>query len=415
MASSYDRRSSSSASRPRDRASASREQSFREPSPRASVSPARSAASSVYAAPPVSLGSRDPRKGSYYKRMRLLAACMTFFFVAIVVYVVLVYSPLFEIKSIAANPTEHVTSEQIRELASVPSGSTLFGLDEEGVTERLSANPWIASVTLSRVYPDELVINVVEREAAAIVMLANGSEAWYIASDGYWLEEVPLADPTVDTTAAAPADQARALATSENLVYVTDVSALVKPEAGTACTEEGLMSMMEYIEGFSDAFLAMVVVGEAPSAAAISIVLSNGIEVSLGEPEDIELKEKVILGLLQQYPGQITYINVRVPALPTWRALDASLVGEAPEDGGGIPDDAVAAEPESSAVEDAATEDVYDEASSYMGTEEGGPGGWLDEGGYYDEDGTWIYAYTSSEGIWINGYYDDDGNWVAIS
>ncbi len=412
MASSYDRRSSSSASRPRDRASASRE-----PSPRAAASPARPAPASAYAGRPpvVRLGSRDPRKGSYYKRMHLLVACLALIFVAIVAYVVLVYSPLFEIKRIVANPTEHVTSGEISALAAVPSGSTLFGLDEEGVAKRLSENPWIASVSLSRVYPDELVVNVVEREAAAVVMLANGAEAWYIASDGHWLEQAPLADPTADASAAAPADQARALATSENLVYVTDVSALVKPEAGAACGEEGLTAMMEYLEGFSDAFLAMVVVGKAPSAEALSIVLSNGIEVSLGEPEDIGLKEKVILGLLQQYPGQITYINVRVPALPTWRALDASLAGEAPADGGGIPADATPVEPTADAAVDASAEEAYDDSPSYMGTEEGGPGGWLDEGGFYDEDGHWIYAYTSSEGVWINGYYDDDGSWVAIS
>ena len=55
-------------------------------------------------------------------------------------------------------------------------------------------------------------------------------------------------------------------------------------------------------------------------------------------------------------------------------------------------------------------------SGAFVGTDEGGPGGLLDEGGYYADDGvTWIYAYHDANGNWINGYYDSDGAWVQIS
>ena len=51
-------------------------------------------------------------------------------------------------------------------------------MDEQGIEERLVANPWIESVRLSRKLPDQLVIDVKERTAAAVVMLSNGTEGW---------------------------------------------------------------------------------------------------------------------------------------------------------------------------------------------------------------------------------------------
>ena len=56
------------------------------------------------------------------------------------------------------------------------------------------------------------------------------------------------------------------------------------------------------------------------SVDAISANLTSGVEVSLGSPENIALKERVVTELLDQVEG-ITYINVRDPENPTYRAL----------------------------------------------------------------------------------------------
>ena len=384
----------------------------------------------------------DPRRGSYYKRMRLLVTCVVMLLLALVVYVVVVYSPLFEIERITANPTEHVTSDAISSLAAVPSGSTLFSVDEAGMAERLAANPWIASVKLTRDFPHTLVIEVQERTAAGVVMLANGSEAWLIASDGFWLEPLSLQAATADNGVAAPADQAREQAAARGLVYISEISATVKPVGGTQCADEGIMGVLSYLEAFGDELRGQIVSAKASSRESVSVVLSSGIEISLGAPTDIALKEQVALAMLSQYAGQITYLNVLVPTDPVWRGLDAAAADTTGEtaadstpieedpaaDAGGTSADGAAAEgtadpatdgaatdeaangePEQTAPTDAAT-------GAFVGTDEGGPGGLLDEGGYYADDGvTWIYAYHDANGNWINGYYDSDGAWVQIS
>ena len=286
------------------------------------------------------------------------------------------------------------------------------------------------------------MIEVQERTAAGVVMLANGSEAWLIASDGFWLEPLSLQAATADNGVAAPADQAREQAMARGLVYISEISATVKPVGGTQCADEGIMGVLSYLEAFGDELRGQIVSAKASSRESVSVVLSSGIEISLGAPTDIALKEQVVLAMLSQYAGQITYLNVRVPTDPVWRGLDAAAADTTGEtaadstpieedpaaDAGGASADGAAAEgtadpatdgaatdgaangePEQTAPTDAAT-------GAFVGTDEGGPGGLLDEGGYYADDGvTWIYAYHDANGNWINGYYDSDGAWVQIS
>lgn len=405
MASSYDRRSSSSASRPREGAG-EREGGRARAEARASVRPAS-----------------DPRLvRSYNRQLRMVVCGIAAVLLAFAVYVVVVYSSLFEIERITCSDTEHVTSDTIRELASVPNGSTLFNVDEKGVSERLAANPWIASVELKRVFPDELVINVQERVPAAVVMLSNGSEAWLISTDGVWLEPVELAAADPDNGVEAPADQARAYAAEQGLVYVSDVAANVKPEAGAACDNDAVCGVVTYLEEFSGALRPQIAAAKASTVESISVVLASGIEVSLGTPENVNLKERVVLELLQEYAGQITYINVRVPTMPTWRGLSADQAGD-PVDAStaDVVDWGASTMGGGADAGDAGTDggdDWSDDGSwggELVGGDEGGPGGSLDEGGYYSDSGTWVYYYHDAAGNLIYGYYADDGSWVSLA
>ena len=403
MASSYDRRSNSSASRPRGGTAGGRRAAAPDP---------------VDERPQARRRGADPRKASYYRRKRVLILSIVSLMVALIVYVVVVFSPLFEIKSIVASPTAHVNGETISALAAVPGGSTLFNMDEQGIEERLVANPWIESVRLSRKLPDQLVIDVKERTAAAVVMLSNGTEAWLLATDGCWIEPVAIQEGAPESAVASPSDQAYAMAQSMGLVYVSDVSALLKPGAGTACQDDAVNGVVTYLDNFTSELSDQIVAARASSREAISVILSNGIEVSLGAPVDIAAKEQVVLSLMAQYPGQITYINVRVPTTPSWRGLDAAVTGGTPATGDPVPiigGSAATAQTQGSDGDGDGGDEPQARASDGTGTDEGGPNGHLDEGGYYSDSGTWVYAYHAEDGTWINGYYDEDGEWVKIS
>ena len=116
---------------------------------------------------------------------------------------------------------------------------------------------------------------------------------------------------------------ALALARQDGAVLFTDIASDVEPSEGSKVSSDVITAGLEYVSGFSSDFLAQVDYLSLESVDAISVFLSNGIEVALGEPTDVSLKERVVTGLLDQVQG-ITYIDVRNPEGPTYRSAPSA-------------------------------------------------------------------------------------------
>ena len=66
---------------------------------------------------------------------------------------------------------------------------------------------------------------------------------------------------------------------------------------------------------YAPEFSSQIVCFFAPSAEDVSCMLSSGVQVSLGSATDIDTKESIVTGFLEEYgPGKVTAINVRVPS-----------------------------------------------------------------------------------------------------
>ena len=114
-----------------------------------------------------------------------------------------------------------------------------------------------------------------------------------------------------------------ALARASNAVLLTDVGTDVDPSSGKEVTSEVVLAGLAYAMGFSPEFRAQIKDISIPSVEAISANLENGVEVSLGKPEDIQQKEQVVKRLLEQEQG-VTYINVRVADAYSFRSVPVS-------------------------------------------------------------------------------------------
>lgn len=84
-----------------------------------------------------------------------------------------VASPRFALQQLRVDPTQHLTREQVVALTGVATGDRLLTLDTDAVAARLAAHPWIASARVRRELPTTLVVNVVERRAAAVVLMGG--------------------------------------------------------------------------------------------------------------------------------------------------------------------------------------------------------------------------------------------------
>ena len=116
-------------------------------------------------------------------------------------------------------------------------------------------------------------------------------------------------------------DAARAVAQQLNAVLLTNMGTDVSPSSGSKVKGEGLAAALKYIVGFSPDFLTQVKSFSVPSVQALACNLKGGVEVSLGDADDIQKKERIVTKLLEEQTG-VTYINVRTPDAYTYRSVD---------------------------------------------------------------------------------------------
>ncbi len=265
---------------------------------------------------------RHQRAQSMKVVMGVIAGVFALGLVALLALVLLRDSSVFSIDEVLADPTTHVTSDDIQKLLKVDSGSTLLNLDEEKVEAGLKKNPWVASVSFEKQFPHTLKVVINEQVPDTLVVMTSGSIAWYMGQNGCWIEPCKISvadDESVN-------DAALAVAQANNVTLITGVPASVSPEAGAYATDSMLSTVNEFREGFSSSFASQIVSYDAPSSDAISCVLSSGVEVSLGSATSISYKEQVVTSLIAKYPNQLTYINVRTPSNTTVRKISSSDV-----------------------------------------------------------------------------------------
>lgn len=240
---------------------------------------------------------------------RVAAVALALALVAGVAFLVLRNSSAFEIASVEAEPTAHVTQEDIQNLVQVPAGSTLLNVDTAAIEAALKKDPWVASVDFERVFPNTLVLHINEQRIEALVVMSTGTLAWYLGDAGIWIQ------PTKITAGEGQSvnDAALQVAMQEGCLLITDVPSTVDPVAGSVATDAVLASVELFREGFSSDFSSQIVSYSAPSTDNITCMLSSGVEISLGSATDISTKEQIAAEILEEHPGQVTYINVRTP------------------------------------------------------------------------------------------------------
>lgn len=268
--------------------------------------------------------SSEPRSGSRPIRVVIVVAAVlvAVLVVGLVAVSMLARTSAFTIEGIDTQATEHLSAENIARLAKVERGATLLNIDTDAVEENLRKNPWVASASISREFPDRLRIEVTERSVGYVVVMSSGTVAWYLGEDNVWIE--PLKIDTEDNTSIT--DAALGMADALGAVLITDVPYSVSPVAGSESTDESIAAVRSFQEQFSQDFSSEVASYSVADVDSVSCMLRSGIEVSLGSVSNVDAKEAVIKAIAEEYEGQVTYINVRVPSRPSYRTVGSDDV-----------------------------------------------------------------------------------------
>jgi cell division protein FtsQ len=208
-------------------------------------------------------------------------------------------SPLFTIRTVEVVGATHVSADAIRTLARVPADATLIRFPADAVVERVSTNPWVASASVSRVFPSGMRIRVVERVPVAIV--DEGSSMW-------------LMDASGSAIASASADA------SGTLPVIGDVPGL-DLKAGRRTTSEPLLNAIRVLTGISSTLRATVRAVSAPTIDGTALTTADHVEIVIGEAVDLLTKDALARRILSEQQGKVVSIDVRITDRPTWRGL----------------------------------------------------------------------------------------------
>lgn len=234
---------------------------------------------------------------------------------------VLSNSGAFAVEQVTVSGADHLSSDELTELAAVPAGSTLLNVDANGIATRLATNPWVKSVSVDRVFPNTLNLNISERSISAVVAVtvdsSNTVERWALSSDGMWLTKIP--DDRNSAEGKALPDSV--YNDADNALEITDIPYGSTPEAGSYCNNSNVENALGVIDGMTTELAGQVKSVAAASSDSTTLTLQNGIEIAFGDSNDIRDKERVCLQLMKEHEGKISYINVRVVNKPVWRSV----------------------------------------------------------------------------------------------
>lgn len=259
-------------------------------------------------------------RGAYQRYLVVAGVVVGIVAALAVAFVIASHSSLFTITSVSVKGVEHLTAQEMQLLAGVDEGTTLLNVDTGTIKSNLLADAWVADVQVNRVFPDTLEIVVTERTITAVVEvpIANSQDVqpWAIASDGMWLMPIPdedseqgrLTNPKVYEDAAA-------------VLHITDVPYGTSPEIGTYCTDANVNNALAVVAGMTTELADRVSSVKATETESTTLTISDGPDIVFGTAEDIREKERVCLEIMEQHPDGVSYINVRTPSRPTWRAL----------------------------------------------------------------------------------------------
>lgn len=102
-------------------------------------------------------------------------------------------SPRFAVSEIATDGGKHLAADDIANIANIAKGQNIFSIDLDNARSRLVADPWIESAEVHRRLPGAISITVVEREAAGIVAMPEGT--YLVTREGTILKRVETGDP----------------------------------------------------------------------------------------------------------------------------------------------------------------------------------------------------------------------------
>jgi cell division protein FtsQ len=204
------------------------------------------------------------------RRRRALQAAAALAAVAVVAWLLLA-GPVLAVRDVTVDGLVTLPADQVQEAAGIGSGTPLLRVDIDTAQARVARLPQVASVEVTRDWPDSVVITVVERVPVAVVGEAGSRSL--VDADGVLFDMVTgeAPDGVVPLEVASPGP--------EDPATLAGVAAIASLPAGVR---------------------AEVAAAAATGPDDVTLELADGTAVRWGDATESRAKSAALVGLLQQ-------------------------------------------------------------------------------------------------------------------
>lgn len=198
------------------------------------------------------------------------------------------FSSTLSVRAVEVRGNQLLSDARITRVAAVPEGEQLALVDLAVAERRVETLAEVKDADVTRAWPDQIVIDVTERTAVAVVDL--GGQLQGLDADGIVFR----------TYKSVPAGMPR-----------------VRPQ--TSAGTDALKEAAQVVSTMPDDLSARVDHVQVQTIDQITLALRDGRQVRWGSASDSEIKARVLTQLLTAAPGAKVY-DVSVPSSPTTSA-----------------------------------------------------------------------------------------------
>ncbi|MEV4599733.1 FtsQ-type POTRA domain-containing protein [Amycolatopsis sp. NPDC049253] len=230
-----------------------------------------------------SLRARPTRKKEIRRRWVALLVVVTLVGLGYLLF----FSSMLGVKDVAVQGAKTVSAEQIRGVAAVPADKPMLLVDVDGIRDRVAEMPGVATVDVSRSWPNTVEITVTERTAIAFFDSGPGGDGVHLVDGGGVVFKTVKARP-----AGLPELKLPKVSADDPVTRAVTAVLGVIPQA----------------------LLKQVTTATAQTPASVQFTLTDGKTVRWGDAGKTDRKAKVLAALLTQ-KGKV--YDVSAPELPT--------------------------------------------------------------------------------------------------
>ena len=218
-----------------------------------------------------------------------------FIFICCLAVFFFLQSSFFQVKEIAVRGNKGFSAAEVVSLSGLSAGVNIFKANLKQAESKVAMHPVIQSVLISRDFPAAIIIEVRERQQAALVYSEDSFAV--ISSDGYCLAKESSLGRT-------------------NLPIITGAE-IGSPAPGQKVPGEKLAAALDYLQAMPVNLRAAVSELNVTDLNNIRMYTMDKAEVRFGDteriPEKINLYQEVIR---QKYANKIQYIDISYKGSP---------------------------------------------------------------------------------------------------